>query len=106
MPQKMAHQYKNMTYSKPTQPAFIRDMLSGNSRASNGGREPIPERPVEDEYADPPSEEEGDEAPLVVQVRKRDLSQAEVQRGAFHHRQYSRVLINGSSEGWGKDTSA
>ena len=81
-----------MTYSKPTQPAFIRDMLSGNSRASNGGREPIPERPVDDEYADPPSEEEGDEAPLVVQVRKRDLSQAEVQRGAFYHIQFARSV--------------
>lgn len=82
----MSQAYKNMTYNKPSQPAFIRDMLSGRSAASNGGREPIPERPVEDDYQDPESDE-GEDGPVVVQVRKRDLSEAEVKRcvlSAFH----------------------
>jgi len=79
----MSAQYKNMTYEKPAQPSFIKNMLSGNARSANNGREPIPERPIDDTRGDEQSDEEGDEAPLVVQVKQRDLSQAEVERGGL-----------------------
>ena len=58
-------------------------MLSGHSNTpSSNGRVPIPERPDDDTYRDPSSDEEGDEAPAIVVLKEgKHMTAEDVQRG-------------------------